>query len=235
MDFVGKRGWFFLISAIVVMVSIVSLLLPDGLNAGLEFTGGSSMTLEFQEDPGQERLRSELANLDHADAVIQRLGEGVFFVRTRTLEEAQSGGSSEKERIVAALEDSLGSRIESSDFFSVSPSIAWRSRDAWHWELPGDGEKPRLLPPRSRRKTCHNSRECLQISGQVSGLAVSFGFFRWTAQRESRTCIKDKCGLSNPGSYPFALLLVSGFRGFFLSFESRFRILHELILTTPRP
>ncbi|MFH1560028.1 MAG: protein translocase subunit SecF [Chloroflexota bacterium] len=124
MDFVGKRNWFFLISAAVMLVSIASLLMPDGLDTGLEFTGGSSMTLEFQENVAQETLRSQLAALGHPDAVIQRLGEGSFFIRTRTLEESQGDEASERERIASALEANLESGVEISDFFSVSPSIA---------------------------------------------------------------------------------------------------------------
>ena len=124
MDFVKRRNLFFLISFAVILVGIVSLLLPSGLNTGLEFTGGSSMTLEFQQDVAQEDLRSDLAALGHPDAVIQRLGEGSFFIRTRTLEEAQGDGPSEREEIISGLEANLGSGIEITDFFSVSPSIA---------------------------------------------------------------------------------------------------------------
>ncbi|MQF48349.1 protein translocase subunit SecF [SAR202 cluster bacterium AC-647-N09_OGT_505m] len=124
MDFVRKRNWFFLISFLVIVVGIVSLLLPNGLDTGLEFTGGSSMTLEFQEEVNQENLRSQLTSLGHKDAVIQRLGEGSFFIRTRTLEESKSDEPSERERIISDLETSLESGIGISDFFSVSPSIA---------------------------------------------------------------------------------------------------------------
>jgi preprotein translocase subunit SecF len=123
-DFVGKRNWFFLISSLVILVGIVSIVLPHGLNAGLEFSGGSSMTLELQGHVTQEGLRSQFAALGHPDAVIQGLGEGSFFIRTRNLEESQSGGPSERERIVTALEANLGSGVEISDFFSVSPTIA---------------------------------------------------------------------------------------------------------------
>ena len=124
MDFVGKRNWFFLISILVLLVGVVSLLIPDGLNVGLEFTGGSSMTLEFQEEVDQENLRTEMAALGHPDAVIQRLGVGSYFVRTRTLEEAPSGQPSEREKILSGLEAGLGVAPSNTDFFSVSPSIA---------------------------------------------------------------------------------------------------------------
>ena len=115
MDFVGRRNLFFLISFVVMLVSIISLLLPDGLNAGLEFTGGSSMTLEFQENVSQEDLRSQFTALGHPKAVIQRLGEGRFFIRTRTLEESQSDEPSERERIVSDLQTNLGPGVEISD------------------------------------------------------------------------------------------------------------------------
>ncbi|MDP6102929.1 MAG: protein translocase subunit SecF, partial [Dehalococcoidia bacterium] len=124
MDFVSRRNWFFIISFAVMLVSIISLLTPNGLNTGLEFTGGSSMTLEFRENVSQEDLRSQFTALGHPDAVIQRLGEGSFFIRTRTLEESQSGEPSERERIISDLESNMGSGLEISDFFSVSPSIA---------------------------------------------------------------------------------------------------------------
>ena len=124
MDFVGKRHWFFLASFVVVLVSIASLVTPGGLNAGLEFTGGSSMTLEFAEGVEQEDLRGVLNQLGHTDAVVQRLDDRSYFVRTRLLEESQAGGSSEREKIVSALSSGLGSSVESSELFSVSPSIA---------------------------------------------------------------------------------------------------------------
>ena len=127
MDFVGKRNWFFLVSFVVALVSIASLLTPGGLNPGLEFTGGSSMTLGFSEEVNQEDLRSDLTLLGHPEAVIQSLGDRSYFIRTRLLEEAKPGGESdrsEREEIVSALETSLGVRVDSSDLFSVSPSIA---------------------------------------------------------------------------------------------------------------
>ena len=124
MDFTGKRNWFFLISFIVAVASIASLVAPGGLNAGLDFTGGSSMTLEFAEAVQQEDVRAELTSLGHPEAVIQSTGDNSYFIRTRLLKEAQAGGASEREQIVGALENGLGVRVDSSDLFSVSPSIA---------------------------------------------------------------------------------------------------------------
>ena len=124
MDFVGKRHWFFLVSFVVVVASVASLVVPGGLNTGLEFRGGSSMTLEFAEQVQQEDIRAELSRLGHPEAVIQQLDDRSYFLRTRLLEESEGGGASERERIVGGLEAGLGTSVESSDLFSVSPSIA---------------------------------------------------------------------------------------------------------------
>ena len=102
----------------------MSLIAPNGLKAGLEFTGGSSITLDFSDSPSQEALRSQLAELGHADAVIQNAGAGSYFIRTRTLKEAVGSQPSERESIITALETAFNTDIEIPDFFSVSPSIA---------------------------------------------------------------------------------------------------------------
>tara|TARA_B100001750_G_scaffold242374_1_gene255653 strand:+ start:746 stop:1630 length:885 start_codon:yes stop_codon:yes gene_type:complete len=107
-----------------MIASLVSLIAPNGLKAGLEFTGGSSITLDFSDSPSQEALRSQLAELGHADAVIQNAGAGSYFIRTRTLKEAVGSQPSERESIITALETAFNTDIEIPDFFSVSPSIA---------------------------------------------------------------------------------------------------------------
>ena len=124
MDFVSRRNWFFLLSLIIMIASSASLMAPNGLKAGLEFTGGSSITLDFADSVSQEELRSQLGAFGHSDAVIQNAGAGSYFIRTRTLEEAVGNQPSERESIIAALETAFNTDIEIPDFFSVSPSIA---------------------------------------------------------------------------------------------------------------
>ena len=124
MDFVSRRNWFFLLSLIIMIASSASLMAPNGLKAGLEFTGGSSITLDFADSVSQEELRSQLGALGHSDAEIQNAGAGSYFIRTRTLEEAVGNQPSERESIIAALETAFNTDIEIPDFFSVSPSIA---------------------------------------------------------------------------------------------------------------
>ncbi|HAL47065.1 MAG: protein translocase subunit SecF [SAR202 cluster bacterium] len=119
MDFVGKRGWFFVTSLLVIAPGIVFLIIAPGLKPGIDFTGGSAVTLEFQDDVTQTPLREELADLGYPDATIQKLESNTFFIRTKEL----SGAA--KESMIASLESTLSpSGVLELSFYLVSPVVA---------------------------------------------------------------------------------------------------------------
>ena len=80
MDFVGKRNWFFLFSLIVILPGVVFLIINPGLRAGIDFRGGSTMTLEFSAEVTQDALRTQLAALGEADATVQNFGDNTYFL-----------------------------------------------------------------------------------------------------------------------------------------------------------
>ena len=102
MDFAGKRKWFFLISLLVILPGMVFLAPPiDGLKAGLDFTGGSSITMLFSESVDQEDVRTVMADLGHPDAIVQGLGDNTYFIRTKEL------STEEKNVVVAGVNEAL--------------------------------------------------------------------------------------------------------------------------------
>ena len=115
-DFVGKKHWFFLFSAVALTIAIISLA-AFKLQPGIDFTGGTSMTLQFTAQVEQSRLREELVNLEHPEAVIQRSGDD-FFIRLKEI------SPEERENLTEGLETSLESTITALDYSTVSPSIA---------------------------------------------------------------------------------------------------------------
>jgi len=136
MDFVGKRWWFFLISGVVILSGIISMLIPPAFRLGLEFTGGSALSLEFEGAVDQAALRSALADLGHPEAVVQRTGARSFLVRIRTLQEAvlnpegQVVQEGERVRILKALEERFGP-LARAEVTTVSPVVAAETvRDA---------------------------------------------------------------------------------------------------------
>lgn len=116
MDFVGKRWWYFLISALVIVPGIIFLIIPPHLKLGVDFTGGSSLGLTFSQEVSQQDLRSELANLGYQDAVVQSVGENSYFIRTRELGEIQ------KNSLVSSLNEKFplsGGKEDSFDYVSA--------------------------------------------------------------------------------------------------------------------
>ncbi|MBF8264968.1 MAG: protein-export rane protein SecF [Dehalococcoidia bacterium] len=108
LNLVGKRYWFFLVSAIIVIPGLISLFIPPGLQVGIEFTSGSSLTFHFEKPVEQADLREAMTGLGHDEAIIQRTGGGDRDEKTK-------------------LEDGLKSRfgeMTTLDFYSVSPLVA---------------------------------------------------------------------------------------------------------------
>ena len=119
MNFVGLRGWFFIFSALVILPGIVFLIIAPGLRQGIDFTGGSTLTLEFSDPVNQTDLRAELATLGHSDATVQQLEDNIFFIRTKELDEVA------RVAVLADTERNLSPNgVQQLSFDLVSPVVA---------------------------------------------------------------------------------------------------------------
>ena len=124
MNFVGIRGWFYLISLAVILPGVAFLIIAPGLNPGIDFTGGSTLSLEFAAEVDQSDVRQELTASGHPDATVQKLGDRSFFIRTKELD------ADSKTELVETLEASLSPTDEGEggvtelSFDLVSPVVA---------------------------------------------------------------------------------------------------------------
>jgi preprotein translocase subunit SecF len=116
LDIVGKRFWFFLISGIFIVISIVSLI-AFGLKPSIEFSSGSMLTLRFETPVEYSDFVQEMKDMGYPDAIIQRVGNDQFLVRTQELTDT------EKAQIESSLKTKFGAHSEAS-FSSVSPMVA---------------------------------------------------------------------------------------------------------------
>ena len=99
MNFSERRPWFFLISFLVILPGIIFLILAPGLNPGIDFTGGSSLTMQFPEgsEANQKAIREKLEVIGYPESTVQNLGNSIidekrydlFFLRTKTLDETK--------------------------------------------------------------------------------------------------------------------------------------------------
>lgn len=120
-DFVGKRRWFFLASAIVIIAGIVSLSLPNGLKLGTDFKEGSSFIYRFDAGVTKNDIAGILSNVGFSDAVIQETrpsGKDYvdFTIRTRLMSGA------DEESLKPLVSSFPGYELISSG--RVSPAIA---------------------------------------------------------------------------------------------------------------
>lgn len=86
-DFIGKRKFSYALSCILLIAGIVSLFV-QGLNFGVDFTGGTVFQVQFEEDKDIANLRDELAGIGYDNAQIQEMDNGVFQIRTDFMDQS---------------------------------------------------------------------------------------------------------------------------------------------------
>ncbi len=137
-DFVNKRYFYFTISLLVALPGIISMILPNGLKTGIEFSSGSSFSVRFEQTVTTDELRNALTELGHPESRIQQTTEGSFLVRTDLIDgstQAPPFGPappSEREDIETALVDRFGPLVDGdgnvtnrfNEFSSVSASVS---------------------------------------------------------------------------------------------------------------
>ena len=129
-NIVGKRGWYFIFSALLIIPGLLSMIAPpgwasggSGLRPGIDFTSGSVLNISFEEPASPAAVRSVMASLGHSEALVQAVGDDSVLIRTRVLQEAAGDETSERQRIQAELEAQVGA-IAGSGVDTVSPIIA---------------------------------------------------------------------------------------------------------------
>ena len=88
-DVVNKRKLWYAISAVLLLVGVVSLLFR-GLNLGIDFTGGNIMQLQFSQTVTSEELRSVVSSYVEATPTIQASDNNVFLIRNQLLTQVES-------------------------------------------------------------------------------------------------------------------------------------------------
>jgi preprotein translocase subunit SecF len=116
-DLVGRRNWFFLISAIVIVPGIISLVV-FGLKPGVDFSSGTAITFHFDKAVELSQVRQELTNLGYDQAIVQPAGESDFFVRIPEISAEQTTELKDN------LQSGLDTTVTISDLYTVSPIVA---------------------------------------------------------------------------------------------------------------
>jgi preprotein translocase subunit SecF len=109
-DFIGRRKWTYVISGMLVCLSLGSLAVR-GLRYDVDFTGGTLVQVRFERATQIQQLRGALGKIGSADAIIQEYGSAQEYIVRLPLGGGTSDRSEDvKRRVESALaaEPSLG-------------------------------------------------------------------------------------------------------------------------------
>lgn len=117
MDFVGKRNIWFSLSIIVILAGIIAMFMYDRpLNLGIDFTGGTVLSLEFDQKVSTGQVRDVLAEFNRENSTILESGTKGIIVKTEYLK------NDERDQIVKKLDTQVGqARVTGED--NVGPVI----------------------------------------------------------------------------------------------------------------
>jgi preprotein translocase subunit SecF len=79
-DFIGKRRWAYLASAIFIAIGLVSLIARGGLRYDIDFSGGTLVQLRFEQPLAPDQIRAALGRIGFGGSVIQEFGGPQEFI-----------------------------------------------------------------------------------------------------------------------------------------------------------
>ena len=84
-DVVGKRNWYFALSALLTIPGLVFILL-GGLKPSIDFTGGTVWQARYTSRPSADVMKAALVSLGHPDAQVRQVDNGYLELRTEPID-----------------------------------------------------------------------------------------------------------------------------------------------------
>ena len=122
-DFIGKQKIGFILSVLLIVVSVGSLIVHKGPNFGIDFVGGTLIQIKFTERVAVGEIRNGLSNIGFKDASVQNFGQESdyeFLIRTSNSEMTSKGLS---QSISDAVKTSTGIAPEIRRVEMVGPQV----------------------------------------------------------------------------------------------------------------
>ena len=127
LDFLRIRKAAVAFSAVLILVSIGSILV-QGLNFGLDFTGGTLVEVEFEQDVDPAEIRAELAAAGYPDLVVQNFGTPRDLL-VRVPPEEVGDSATVGDALLAALRTNHGEGVTLLRSEFVGPAVGEQLRE----------------------------------------------------------------------------------------------------------
>lgn len=119
--FMAHRKPFVLLSLLIVIASIISLSV-NGINKGLDFTGGTLIEVKFEQAADLNKVRDVLKNGGFADASAQHFGSS-HEVLLRMMPREQTSSAMLGNQIIELLKTGVDTSVEMRRIEFVGPSV----------------------------------------------------------------------------------------------------------------
>jgi preprotein translocase subunit SecF len=140
-DFMKYRKFWIWVSIALVIGGIFSAFFYEKLNFGIDFAGGTQLTLRFPDRPDVERLRHLVEREGVADAVIQRFGQEqdhAVLIKTPIVAGEEEGSG---DKLINAIKKEFGDSVQVLARENVGPQVGSELRKkglyAVLWSLAG--------------------------------------------------------------------------------------------------
>jgi preprotein translocase subunit SecF len=140
-DFMKYRKFWIWVSLALVVGGVFSMFFYQNLNFGIDFKGGTQLTLRFPERPDIERLRHVAEREGVADAIIQRFGDASaneVLIKTPVVAGNEEGSG---ETLINAVKKEFGDSVQVLARENVGPQVGSELRKkglyAVLWSLAG--------------------------------------------------------------------------------------------------
>ncbi|MBI4608613.1 MAG: protein translocase subunit SecF [Candidatus Rokubacteria bacterium] len=79
-DFIGRRRWAYLLSAVFIAIGLLSVAVKGGLRYGIDFSGGTLIQVRFDKAAPIDVIRTALDRIKLGESVIQEFGDPREFI-----------------------------------------------------------------------------------------------------------------------------------------------------------
>jgi preprotein translocase subunit SecF len=120
-NFMTKRKFAFVFSGLLLIAAISSIVM-QGLNFGIDFTGGTMIELAYQEQANLEKIRNDLERAGYEDSIVQNFGS-IHEVLIRLPVIADQNMSELSNKVVAVLQAANETQIDVRRVEFVGPQV----------------------------------------------------------------------------------------------------------------
>ncbi len=101
-NFIGKKNIFFIISGAIILLGLIFYFIFGGLNFGLDFTGGTSMSINMGKAFVEEDIKKLVDDTIGTDCTVQTIDETVAYIITSEID------TETRDKVVEAIKEEYG-------------------------------------------------------------------------------------------------------------------------------